>query len=105
MRETIEQLKELLGSDFALLVSAFDQDNRVHLNSLEGLISSGDHQQVSREAHSIKGASSNLGALELADLCQQLESSAKQGDLSRASDLLEKIKVEFEIVIEVLKSA
>ncbi len=104
MKETIEQLKQLLGDEFSVLVSAFEQDNRKHIDSIEQLIDNDEAEQVSRQVHSIKGASSNLGALELASVCQQLEAQAKAGDLSNAKELLSQIKVEFEKAIKVLQS-
>ena len=43
-------------------------------------IASGDIGQVARDAHSLKGSSSELGAEHLAQLCQQLQTAAKAGD-------------------------
>jgi HPt (histidine-containing phosphotransfer) domain-containing protein len=102
MKETIEQLKELLGDDFSVLVTAFEQDNRKILEDVEQLIEQDDAKQVSRQIHSLKGASSNLGALELAALCQQLETQAKAGDLSHAKQQLDKIRKEFEVAVNLL---
>ncbi|PWK49144.1 Hpt domain-containing protein [Pleionea mediterranea] len=105
MKETIEQLKELLGDDFNELVVAFDQDNRKHLSNIAEHIKSANHEQVAHEAHSIKGASSNLGAVELAAKCEALEHSAREGDLSQASELLTAIEHHFELAVKELKSA
>jgi HPt (histidine-containing phosphotransfer) domain-containing protein len=102
MKETILQLKELLGEDFTVLVSAFEQDNRQILESIEQLIEQNDAKQVSREIHSVKGASSNLGAIELASLCQKLEAEAKAGDLSNAKQHLKSIRTEFEAAVKML---
>ncbi|MEE4245118.1 MAG: Hpt domain-containing protein [Kangiellaceae bacterium] len=105
MRETVLQLKELLGNDFSSLVEAFDVDNRNHLATIESSISVADAEQVARAAHSIKGAASNLGAEQLTSFCQKLESQAKEGQLSEASDLLLEIKREFEIAVDILKES
>lgn len=102
MKETIEQLKQLLGDEFSVLVNAFEQDNRQHLESIEQLIEDDDAEQVSRQVHSIKGASSNLGAIELASVCQQLEAQAKAGDLSNAKELLAQIRIEFDKAVKIL---
>lgn len=103
MKETIDQLKQLLGDEFSALVNAFEQDNRKHLKSIEQLIDNDEAEQVSRQVHSIKGASSNLGAIELASVCQQLEAQAKDGDLSNAKELLAQIHQEFEKAIKILR--
>jgi len=104
MRETLEQLKELLGADFGELVSAFDIDNRQHLSNLRQAIVESDSDTVAREAHSIKGASSNLGALELAEKCQLLESAGKANDLSGAEELLDQIEQLFEQAVSIIRS-
>ncbi|NVJ60330.1 MAG: Hpt domain-containing protein [Gammaproteobacteria bacterium] len=104
MKETVEQLKELLGADFNLLVDAFDNDNREHLAHIQSAIDDKDFEQLTHAAHSIKGASSNLGAIELASVCQKLESAGKEKDLSTAASDFEKAKGLFEQAVEILKA-
>ncbi|MCO7226111.1 Hpt domain-containing protein [Pleionea sp. CnH1-48] len=104
MKEKILELKELLGDDFGILVEAYDVDNRKVLIDVEKHLSNQDAQQVANSIHSIKGASANLGAVELTQLCQAMEQSARGGDLSGAEEQLVTIKQLFEEAVTILKS-
>lgn len=104
MKETVEQLKQLLGDDFEKLVIAFDEDNRKLLDAIEEFIQSDDADAVARQLHSLKGASANIGASELSATCQQLEQEARSGDLSNATQLLADIRSQFEDAVHILKS-
>ncbi len=105
MKETVEQLKQLLGDDFEKLVTAFDEDNRKLLDAIDGFIHSDDAEAVARQLHSLKGASANIGASELSETCQQLEQEARSGDLSNAKQLLTDIRAQFEAAVHILRSA
>ncbi|WP_246128690.1 Hpt domain-containing protein [Pleionea sediminis] len=101
----IQQLKDLLGDDFSTLVKAYDEDNRAILDSLGGLIKSGQSEEVARQIHSLKGASANIGAENLSQTCQTLEHNARAGDLSDAPELLATIQSQFEEAVTLLKEA
>ena len=49
-----------------------------------------------RAGSNLKGASGNVGAVSLQDAALQLELAGKNGDLSRATEMLNTIKKEFE---------
>jgi HPt (histidine-containing phosphotransfer) domain-containing protein len=51
-----------------------------------------DHEQLSAEAHSLKGAAATLGAVRLAAVCAELESSSSGGDLDRAGQLMPELE-------------
>jgi CheY-like chemotaxis protein len=59
-------------------------------------------EDVQRAAHTLKSASANLGALELADVCKQLEFAAKEKRLSDFSPLLDQIEDLYPRVCEAL---
>ncbi|NVJ49510.1 MAG: Hpt domain-containing protein [Gammaproteobacteria bacterium] len=105
MKETVEQLKELLGADFSELVSAFENDNRMHIDKIKLALANGDAATVASEAHSIKGASSNLGAVELAEKCQLLETAGKNNDLPSDDSLVTEIEALFNQAVAILHQA
>lgn len=76
----IAELVELMGDDFDSLVEAFLRDSADRINQLDQAFTDGNFDQVRRQAHSLKGSSSNLGAVQLAKRCQKLESLAPQQD-------------------------
>lgn len=104
MKETVLQLKELLGSDFNLLVDAYDVDNREHLVKARECVKQQDADGLRKAIHSIKGASANIGAEQLASVCQVLESNAGSGNFADAEQHLDEIHSLFDKAVEVLRS-
>jgi len=64
------------------------------LQILEEAARKGDTGVVESEAHSIKGAASNLNAKRLADLCLKLELLGRTGDLAGAKEMIDNLKTE-----------
>ncbi len=52
-------------------------------------------EELGSAAHSFKGSSSNMGAVALASLCQQLEERARRPPLYGIEDLINRIDLEF----------
>lgn len=63
-----------------------------------------DGAALRRAAHSLKSASSNLGALRLAEYCKQLENFGEQQRCAEAAPLIEPFKIEFALVCDVLRN-
>ena len=88
-------LDESAGGDFiAQLAKLFlaDADWRVH--ALREALAEGDADEVSRTAHTLSGASANLGATDLARLCATLATDGATGDLAGGVALLEAVEAE-----------
>jgi HPt (histidine-containing phosphotransfer) domain-containing protein len=62
------------------------------------LVGEGDRDGIERTAHTLKGASANVGATGLADVCAGLEMRARQAQLSNAAELIEQFEDEFDRV-------
>jgi CheY-like chemotaxis protein len=76
-----------VGGDRALLdelLGIFAEDAPVRMDAIRRAIASGDAQELMREAHTLKGALKVLGASAAAGLALDLETLARDGDLSRA---------------------
>ncbi|MCK4619164.1 MAG: response regulator [Desulfobacterales bacterium] len=80
------------------IIGIFLQDVPRQIESLENTISKNNPALVDRQAHTLKGASGNVGAVSLQDAAMQLELAGKNNDLSRATEILNTIKKEFEKV-------
>ena len=52
------------------------------LAGIRSFLVAGEFDAIRREAHTLKGASGNVGAMVLSALCRQLESSAEAQDAS-----------------------
>lgn len=77
--QQLSELIDLMGDDLGNLVEAFLRDSADRLQHLQRAVQQQDWDNARRQAHSLKGSSSNLGAVELAQRCQQLEALAAQG--------------------------
>ena len=95
--ERLAMLRELDGGDGELLsavVSEFVGDSTLQLGAVSAALIEGDPRVVERAVHNLKGASANLGASTLADLCGELEALARASALGMAPDLLDSIRTE-----------
>jgi HPt (histidine-containing phosphotransfer) domain-containing protein len=73
---------------------------RSGLQEVEEALQKGDASAIERAAHTLKGGSGSMGAREMSGLCAQLEEVGASGDLSQGSELLGRIREEFERVLE-----
>jgi len=93
----LAMLRELDGGDGELLtavVSEFVGDSTRQLVAVSTGLRQGDPHVVERAVHTLRGASANLGATTLADLCGELEALARAAALAMAPDLLDSIRAE-----------
>ncbi len=89
-----QQLKQLAGEDAAFeaeLLEMFLKDAEISLRELELAIASHSLQTIEDIAHSLRGASANVGACALALVARQLEHSARSGYLTDAQGLLQQL--------------
>ncbi len=90
----IPGMMDRLGGDKELareLIGGFLEDLPKQISALRGYLESGDVQNTVRQAHTIKGASANMGGEALSAVAFEMEMAAKNGDLesvaARQSDL------------------
>lgn len=74
----------------------FLEDTPKRLAELDQSLAAGDAPTFIRAAHSIKGASANLGAAALRAVAEQLEHRAKKEGLADVGALLAGLKTEFD---------
>jgi PAS domain S-box-containing protein len=72
---------------FREIVDLFLEDAAARIPKLVGLIEQQNARLAAIEAHSLKGASANVGALEFTRLAHEAEAAAETGSLKVASDL------------------
>ena len=97
--ETTEGDMEFAQELFELFLS----DTEQRLVALKEALTTGDFDLIRREGHTIKGASSNIGADPLREVAYKMEQIGESGDLSEADATLESLKAEFERVRNYLK--
>lgn len=99
---TLEILRDVMGDEFPVLISTFINDADEHIQRLHASLASQDSDAVRRAAHSFRGSCHNLGAAQLASLCEHVEERALEGELGGLSDYLAKIEQEFSQVVRLL---
>lgn len=91
-RDVLSTLKEVMEEGYLELLDTFLNDSEARLRVLH---EARDAEKLSATAHSFKGSSSNMGAVALAGLCQQLEERARRPPLYGIEDLISRIDREF----------
>jgi HPt (histidine-containing phosphotransfer) domain-containing protein len=98
-------LRELDAGDglLAAIADEFDQDADRQVADLRAAIATADVPTVQRAAHTLKGASLNLGAVELGERCRQLELLAREGTVDGGDRLLDDVETELQRVQAALR--
>ncbi|MHC8304991.1 Hpt domain-containing protein [Pseudomonas sp. PB3P13] len=94
-RDVLSALQEVMEDEYPTLLDTFIADSEERLNVLR---QSEDAVQLMNAAHSFKGSSSNMGAIRLAELCNELEQRAKRKLLEGIEQLIGEIDGEFALV-------
>ena len=97
--EVVAQLRSLAeATDASLLAQIFDaflSDGRARMTTLREAADSGDAARLYHAAHALKGASANIGARHMAEICEQLQALGESGSVAGAGDLIEELDGEF----------
>jgi len=91
-------LQDVMEGEYPALLDTFLADSEERVRLLRQALHSDQSESLRRAAHSFKGSCSNMGATLLAELCQQLESAARNERLEDAPALLASIEREFAII-------
>lgn len=106
-RKTLDALLDSLGGDVDFLKELAD----AYLDSAPGLFAAmreaaaaGDAAGLQRAAHTLKTGSANMGALELARLCKQVEEMGKSRALDGAEVRIDAAAAAYDDVAAVLRA-
>ena len=89
-------LREVLEDELPALVQAYLDDVPQRLAELRGALEARDIRAAERQAHTLKGSSKSLGAMEMAASCEALENVLRQDDPGAAGGAIEVIESAFE---------
>lgn len=99
-----EELRSILDTEFPALINTFIQDSGVRVDDLRQAFAGKDAEAVRKSAHSLKGASANLGLVYLAEQCRLLEEAAREGKLDGQEERVLQIQQERERALDILRS-
>jgi signal transduction histidine kinase/DNA-binding response OmpR family regulator/HPt (histidine-containing phosphotransfer) domain-containing protein len=94
-REIVEDLRDIMGDEFASLVRVFLEDAPRSLIRLEAAAAAGDNDGLIGPAHSLKSTSANLGAMEVSAQAKHIEHAARQKTLVDAPQRVASLSAEF----------
>jgi two-component system, sensor histidine kinase and response regulator len=107
--ETIAALQEMADEedpDFCRnLVEIFVSDATALLDILYTAAASGDAPLLARTAHTLKGSSSNIGAVKIAALCLELQTQGESGNIEAATYHVERLVAELDCARQALTQA
>lgn len=95
----IENLKALGGMELLTeLHTVFISTSATIIADLHKAIAAGDALSIQEKAHSLKSSSGNMGALQLSQICLQLEKMGQAKDLTQAKTVAQSLDQEFKQV-------
>jgi len=92
--ELLTELEILMEDDFSALLETYLRDSQARFYEVTEAWEAGDLERLRRSVHSLKGASSNIGAAALASLCNDLEGLARDGRSELVPDALARVRCE-----------
>jgi PAS domain S-box-containing protein len=78
------------------MLTAFLEQAPAYVDDLDTAVSSQDTQALTRTAHSLKGASANLGLVSLSAAAKEIEEASRNGTVTDVPDAPDRIREEFE---------
>lgn len=97
--DVIENLKALGGMDLLVeLHSVYIKTSEVLIKEIHAAIAGNDSRTLQEKAHSLKSSSGNMGALQLSQICLQLEKMGEAQKITEAGTLAASLDNEFKAV-------
>jgi HPt (histidine-containing phosphotransfer) domain-containing protein len=97
------------GEEFLVeLIEVYLEDTPKRLVELRRALETGDTPALTREAHTIKSSSANLGAMKISEIAKELENAGRVGATKQLAESVVRTEAEFELVraaLEALRSS
>ncbi|HEV2310435.1 MAG TPA: Hpt domain-containing protein [Acidimicrobiia bacterium] len=100
---TLRELDDGDGTLLPLLADEYGRDATHQVEAMRAALAAGDAPALRHSAHSLKGASANLGAPAMAERCLDLERAARDGHLDGVASQIDDIEAELGRVREALR--
>jgi HPt (histidine-containing phosphotransfer) domain-containing protein len=101
-QEIVVKAKEWIdeyGADFLVeLIDVYLDDTPNRLAQLRQAFKGSDHETLTREAHTLKSSSANVGAMSLSALAKEIEAAARIGQFDEVGEKARRMEADFQIV-------
>lgn len=96
-QKVIQNLADVLGDSDVVqdLLDTYVLEGSRQIDQMQPALENLNFEQLNQLAHTLKGSSGNLGAVQLADLCFQLEQAAKNEEPQHITSLIKQIRISF----------
>ena len=102
--ETIALLRDEIGMDVLIELSQlFLDETESAVADIQSASDEFDAERLRESAHSLKGASLNMGAHQLANVCKIIEQRGRDVELEGISSLVHQMKINYQLVCAELK--
>jgi TMAO reductase system sensor TorS len=106
--QALDVIRNLVGTSGALLVKrvigAYLARAPEDVAQMRRAVAAADADALRKVAHLLKSSSANVGAEQLASLCQQLETIGQNADMDKATGVLLELELEFAGVVSALEN-
>ena len=97
--EELQQLALDGGADVvAEVIAVFQEDTAARLDVLREAIHNGNCNVIRSEGHALKGSSAQVGVVDMARMCAQMEQMGSSGNIAEAARLFAQIEEHFSAV-------
>jgi HPt (histidine-containing phosphotransfer) domain-containing protein len=97
------ELRDILGDEYDSLIQTFFNASSVDMRAIQSAFEHSDNTMGATAVASLKGASTNLGATDLASFCQKLLLECKENRLQHSDVLLHAAQEELQRVTHFLR--
>ena len=101
-----KESSENLGLDeeeYLELIELFIETGMSDLEKLHSAINEGNTENAANAAHSLKGAASNLGFMELSETAKGIEEKTRNGQMEGAAEAALVIKEKMDIIADLVE--
>lgn len=96
----LEELADIMGDELGSLVVAYLESAAELVDQAHSAYQDADYVQLRQAAHSLKGASMNIGAQTLSEYCRALEDACNADAQAPSTEQLAMIRREFASVAD-----
>ena len=101
--DVIDELRDIMESEFAVLLRRYLDTAPEQLETLAALSLKARLDEVSKIAHSLKSSCANVGAMRMSDLARQMEMAAKENNQITCLELNRRLDQEARLVERALR--
>lgn len=101
-RQVLNSLRQMAGAKAPMIlrqiIGNYLEDAPQRLQSIRDAVAAGDATALRQSAHTLRSSSANLGAMNLSNLCKELEMMGRAGTTTDASRWITQVEAEYEKV-------